>query len=481
MRILEIILLLSAVILPILSSSKKVNMGSKFWTLGPIAIVLLHFFIEGGRWQMSPIYLLILILIYHLWKGQNFFKGSWFRKIGGGLLALLLVTLGYLFSTLLPVFDLTTPNGNYKVGARDFHLISEADEGITDDPSDKRELMIKVWYPADLAGEKKEVYLNKAERAGFAAKYGLPAWIFNYQDLIETNTYVEPKVHDGIFPLLIFSHGYYSHATAYYGLLEEIASHGFIVANINHTYESTGSLLPSGQQVLYDQNYDREQNNEAMAEMIWKSMQAYKKASTFNEKARAIEGTLQDYVAADITKRWSEDISTTLDHLFAWPVIARHVDEDMVGVFGHSQGGSAAGQALMDDVRIQAGINIDGVQWGAMLDTFLTRPFLSLSSDWPKEHADFNEVAYRNGSTSDLYFARIRGSGHSNFMDIPKMINLRAINEAGSIKHDEAIRITSKLVTAFFNQYLLNEDPSLESLATDFQELEIKKYVKTGR
>ena len=63
-------------------------------------------------------------------------------------------------------------------------------------------------------------------------------------------------------------------------------------------------------------------------------------------------------------------------------------------------------------------------------------------------------IAYQNGSLADFYTAKIKKSGHSNFMDIPFMINLPTLNEAGTIEPKEAIKTTAKLVTSFFDQYL---------------------------
>ena len=109
------------------------------------------------------------------------------------------------------------------------------DEIITSDPMDKRELTIKAWYPADVTTEKREKYLPSAEREGFAIKYGLPKKTFGYLDLTATNTYENPPVAEGKYPVLIFSHGYYSKASGYYAIIEDIVSQGYIVINLNHT------------------------------------------------------------------------------------------------------------------------------------------------------------------------------------------------------------------------------------------------------
>lgn len=78
---------------------------------------------------------------------------------------------------------------------------------------------------------------------------------------------------------------------------------------------------------------------------------------------------------------------------------------------------------LIDD-RIIAGFNVDGMQWGKMIDTMMTKPFALISSEWDELHPNLNIHAYHNGSSSDFYTAKILNTRHSNFMDIPLMVNL---------------------------------------------------------
>ena len=135
---------------------------------------------------------------------------------------------------------LSNTTGKFKVGSQYLHLKTDREEIITDSKEDKRELILKVWYPAKINTEKRESYLNAGDRIGFAKKYGLPTSIFNYLDFIETNTYEKPKIVKGKFPVLIFSHGSFSKASGYYSILEEIASHGYSPPSCR---ESSGMAL----------------------------------------------------------------------------------------------------------------------------------------------------------------------------------------------------------------------------------------------
>ncbi|MDA3942911.1 MAG: hypothetical protein PF694_05160 [Bacteroidetes bacterium] len=481
MRIFEIILLIISTIFPFYISTKGYQLNKKLPLVIIGGVLILHFIFEGYRWQMIPAYLIVIILIWCLYREKPFFKGAWIRKTISGIAFVILLLLGWGLPYIFPVFNLPAPTGEYSVGSQYIHLKTDQDEIITSNAGDKRELMIKIWYPATLNNEKTEAYLNEGDRVGFAVKYGLPGSTFNYLDKIKTHTYDSPSVAKGKFPVLIFSHGFYSKASGYYALIEEIVSHGYIVLNINHTYESTGSLFPDGEIKLFNSEYDRKHNNQMMAEMVWNAMQNYNKATTPEEQYTAVHDLILNYYGAQITERWSKDISMVIDELKKWnssTFLTHHLDTTRIGVFGHSQGGAAAAQALLDDNRIKAGINLDGMQWGGIIDTVMTKPFALISSVWDSSHPNLNTIAYHNGSYSAFYNAKILNTGHSNFMDIPFMVRLKLINESGDINPLKANEITTKLVIDFFDKYLMDRPYNLLDLHDKYSELEIELIEK---
>jgi len=477
MRVFEILLLTACSILPFLIALKGVRSKRKSVLIVIAIVLVLHFTVEGYRWQMIPVYIITLILAWCFYKDFTFFKGKWLRKIVSGFGLIFTLLLGWTLPIILPVFDLPTLTGKFKVGSQYLHLETNEDEMITTDVNDKRALMIKVWYPAQLNDEETEAYLNDGDRIGFATKYGLPKSTFNYLDAVKTHTFLSPEVKTGKFPVLVFSHGHYSKASGYYALLEEIVSHGYIVLNVNHTYESAGTLFPNGEVKLYHSDYDKTHNNQEMADLVWNTLQDFEKAKNPDEKLTSIEFLIKNYFAAEITKRWSKDISLVIDTLEEWNTssfLANHIDTSKIGVFGHSQGGSAACQAILDDDRIKAAISLDGVQWGTLIDTTLTKPFALVSSDWDSSHPNFNEHIFRDRSTSDFYNAKLLNSGHPNFMDIPLMVNFSLINESGPINPSTGYKVTNAFILQFFDNYLLRKQHNLMDLEHDYKDFEIE-------
>jgi hypothetical protein len=433
---------------------------------------VLHLIFNGYRWQMIPAYLLWSIAIFSALRNSTKVRKPIINvlRITG---LLLLAGISFILPTILPVFELPKTTGKFSVGTTNILLETNKEEIITSDPNDERTMMIKVWYPTNDIEGNEDLYIDKGGRYGFAQKYGLPSSTFNYLDKIETHVWKNATIPDESFPILIFSHGYHSKANGYYSLLSEIASQGYIVFGINHTYESTGTTFLDGETRFFDNEYSTK-----ILENTWHiiepSMNAFQTAQTFEERHPVIKQSLQNYFVKDIIERWADDIQSVSEELQNWNnkgFFKNKLNLHQVGVFGHSRGGAAAGEILLGENNIKAGINLDGVQWGQMVDTCFQKPFLYLSSDWPENHPNYNKHAYINESKSDFYEGIIKNSGHSNFMDIPFMIPINSINEAGTIDPNVAINIASDVVVSFFNKYLKNQNIDINSLNSKHKEL----------
>ena len=60
-------------------------------------------------------------------------------------------------------------------------------------------------------------------------------------------------------------------------------------------------------------------------------------------------------------------------------------------------------------------------------------------------------------------------------MDIPFMVRLSMINQAGEIEPERAIEISSKMVVDFFNKNLNKENIDLLGVANQYPELVFEK------
>ena len=475
MQYFELLLITSTTLYLFFFRLVKTKLNKRYLIFLLLFLLVLHLGFDGYRWQMIPVYLVWLITFLTALSSQRkkTSKALKFFKIAG---LSIIVILALILPTVLPVFKLPEPTGPYHVGTQDILLELDREEIITTDISDKRQLMIKAWYPSKETSGENDPYIDQAGRSGFARKYGLPASSMNYLDKIKTHVYRDLKIAEGQFPVLIFSHGYNSKANGYYAIISEIVSHGYIVFSVNHTFESTGSTFPDGSEVYFDFEYAQK-----IESGTWKTMEpvieAFKSDLSFEQRHPIVKKGLTTYFVRDMVERWADDINDVVRKLEDWNNTGYYqgkMDLANVGVFGHSRGGGAAGEALLINDKIKAGANLDGVQWGKIVDTAFDKPFLFLSADWPEDHEDLNGHAYINKSTSIFYEGLIRQSGHSNFMDIPHMIPLKALSQAGDIDPDLATEMTTKLIISVFDKHLKNKKIDVNALALAYPMLELK-------
>ncbi|MEQ8688946.1 MAG: hypothetical protein RIE86_26840 [Imperialibacter sp.] len=482
MRTFEIILLLVVSILPFVKRPIVRHVRANYVLVFLGVLLALHLIVEGWRWQMFPAYLLTLIVGWRVKVADatESPRVSFVRVVGYlGLIVLLLP--GWALPKLLPVFSLPEPRGPYSVGTELVHVQTERDEIITKDATDKRELMYKIWYPSDVevSSLKGEKYVDEGSRAGFSVKYGLPPSALNYLDRVKTYVYPNIPVADGPFPVLIFSHGYGSKATGYYALLTEMASQGYVIINMNHTYESLGATFPDGRVKYFDYDFQNEisAGSQPVVEPL---IEAFKSDLTYEERHPIVREASKNYFMAGVNDRWAEDMIYTLDLLEKWNAegaLKGKLNLNQIGVFGHSVGGGASGVVATTDSRIKAAANLDGISWGNTIDSTYHIPFLYVSADWPAEHEDVNSHIYLNKSTDYFYESKLLKSGHPNFMDIPFMIPVQSLAGTGDIDPYQGMEIVTKLTTSFFDRHLRHlPGPDPEEIGKQYELLEMTVY-----
>ncbi|UHA74246.1 DPP IV N-terminal domain-containing protein [Paenibacillus sp. 481] len=254
----------------------------------------------------------------------------------------------------LPDITLKEPTGAYQVGTETYYWIDtlRADT-FSEDSADNRELMVQVWYPThDNVSLERQVYSDHPElfAESYADYIGLPAAILTKLAEVQTNSIPgAPIATEGQqYPVLIFSHGFGATMNSYTFLTEQLASEGYIVVSINHTYSAAFTLFPHGR----------------VARMV---------------KPELTNIPYMDQLNVEV---WVKDVQFILDQIeqlsgcSANPVFER-MDMNRIGILGHSFGGATAAQALLQDTRLKAGLNMDGGFFGHPIpDAGIEQPFL---------------------------------------------------------------------------------------------------------
>ncbi|MFW6287983.1 MAG: hypothetical protein ACOC2J_04455, partial [bacterium] len=256
MRILEMLLIFNNLILVGLSL-RKVNLKKftvNIFNCTGFALLVSHYIIEGFRWQMYPVYLatafyLIFFVCQFIIKKttKNTYVSN--KRIGKllesrilNIVIILFLLLSILTTYILPVKFVNKPDGSYAVGT--FSLFVEdrdRPEYYTSDPDDYRKFVIQFWYPADIT-EKNNIALwlpdGNAVTHGLARMVDFPSFTMEHMALIESNSFYNAPVSDkqDEYPVVIISHGWQGFRNIHTDIAELLASNGYIVISINHTF-----------------------------------------------------------------------------------------------------------------------------------------------------------------------------------------------------------------------------------------------------
>ena len=408
------------------------------WTA--VALALLQLVIEGYRWQMIPAYLLVVSGCLRTRKaaGGAAQESRWRTAVRLARAAVEVAAwMVALFLGLgTPVFRDPTPTGHYPVGtARLYFSDDSRQDPLAPYPGTPRELLVVAWYPAHATpGAPTERFWPDAPVSvpRLATLVHLPAFNFaQHLRLVQSHSSPNAPVAraQSRYPVLLFSHGYGSTPWQNTVQMEELASHGFIVFSIGHTYESAAIRFPDGRVAPMNQSRlqavggDRSKLKELIAQSlsVWVADTGY----VFDELVK---------IDAEGASRFSHRLDLT-----------------RAGVFGMSFGGAAAGVFCAQDPRCKAGMNMDGFQHGALAEHPLAVPFLYFAAG---EGAHENDAIYA-GSRGDFYSVQIRHAEHADFSDASLVAPiLKYVGVLGSIRAEKMGRILSAYSLAFFQKYV---------------------------
>ena len=287
---------------------------------------------------------------------------------------------------------LPRPSGQYPIGRVALNWQDKSrPEVITDAPDDYRELLVYIWYPAAKATAAPGPYWPGIERVAGAAAAQLtnmvgPAWPAIAGGTLRSHATDNAKVGaSGQLPILLFSPGGGSSSIAYTAQMEELASHGYVVVGVEHTFDAPVVLFPDGRVI-------------PSAGAYWARLRMN------SADDEAYEKKLSEMFAADLVFAVGklEELSRDRSSMFYG-----RLDTSRLGVFGHSRGGRNVARACQLDARIKACLSEDGsMAWQPFwLDSngrSMNQPFMML------DHLDLDlpdEVYAQIGTTREAYIA----------------------------------------------------------------------------
>jgi hypothetical protein len=345
---------------------------------------------------------------------------------------------------------IVAPSGNYFIGQTSYAWVDEAREEVhTSDEGDPRELLVEVWYPAEPESD-----------AQLAPYFNEPL-----ADLYAQIVDVEPELIRGIrsnavidaplasdqpaYPVIIFDPGFNAAPRQYQIIIEDLASHGYIVFAISRPYLTTLTVFPDGRQI--------EPLNADQMSTLWAP---------------------RDVNEAEFTDVWVPDSQFVLNQITQLsesdPVFAGHLDLDRLGMVGHSQGARTVSEVCMIESACDAVVNLDGVHSG-MVEVAMDKPFMFISADYGVDQfvAPFEQGM--EALSQDYYVLMIPDTQHMSFEDaafwLPFAFPETEMPDEILVAQQVIIDYRT-YITAFFDKHVKGEAvPFLDGPSDDFPEV----------
>ena len=461
MKLFEILLFLSTLGFLIVAATKKrgrLAAGFRYLTL---FLLVMHLFLDGYRWQMLLGYLVLVVALF-LYQFPNLDRGL---KYGGLAFALIMWLASLSLSFLLPVIQFPRPTGEYTVGLQALFLEdSTRPETISNIEGDKRKLTIKIWYPSNQKVRHPEKYYDEGHSDAFAQSKGMPEFIFSHFSRTKTNHEKNLQViNSGSLPVIVLSHGLMLNTELYNSIIDEIVSHGYIVVGIDHTYETPLSIH-GDKKILWSQDHLNGMNSNLDWDRFLQLIDEFKKEDKPQRKLSIMKEMVRALPYSESLDRWSADIAFVIDKLEEFndsekSFLFRKINLDQIGILGHSRGGAAAVQHASEDKRVKAAVNMDGDQWGRLIDTTLVTPIMAMYADRNYEdHFMPNFFIYDQVAQGDYYEVIVSSTGHANFSDLSYWSKIHQLTDTGEIDPVRMSEVTNHLILNFFNKYLRQQD-----------------------
>jgi predicted dienelactone hydrolase len=371
---------------------------------------------------------------------------------------------------------LPLPSGPFGIGRTDREWIdSSRPDAYSSNPDAHRHLMVYLWYPAPPKyKEKTGPYLPGARQMDANAEvqqmvgdaFG-SSWRLIVSGAIVSHAVENAPVakSPSRFPVVLFSHGLGSMGFAYTSLIEDLVSHGYVVASIEHTYTAMAVVFPNGQVVPFHQEPEP---LGLTPEQRFKRMEV-------------IAGIQIREGAGDLMFVLNKLSEMNGQKVQQFPLGGR-LDIERVAAMGHSSGGAFATLACQMDQRFKACISLDGalppVAAFPEYGKGFTQPVLLLEIDHTGQRRGFDaaqEVEYMKKKEAQLnacpigsYDIVLKSPGliHGSFSDVPLLFA-----NGNRAKIEDALynlRSTQAFARSFLDKYLKHAADRLVNDASEY-------------
>jgi dienelactone hydrolase len=266
-----------------------------------------------------------------------------------------------------------------------------------------------------------------------------------------------PENADNTYPLVVFSHGAFGFSGSNYSTFAELASNGYVVASIGHTYQAFYTMDTKGNLTIVNNDFINKAIEISDDSVIKDEEEIYNTTKEWMKLRTEDENFVLNTILAECN-------NDNADKLFSM------INTEKIGLMGHSLGGATSAQIGRDRDDIDAVIVLDGTMLGeevafennavVLNDTPYPIPLLNVyAEDHYTKSKELDGDTYNNFYVTQnavkAYETVFLKSGHLNFTDLPLFSPILAkMLGVGTIDEKYCIETMNEVVLEFFNSYL---------------------------
>lgn len=425
---------------------KDSKLRIKNWiSLAGLGILLGHVLFDVSNWQLYPLYFFVSMHAAATFVGIILRKQNQQPKDNRRVLlriGILAMSISMVLMYIFPVLEIPEPSGVYPVGSFTFELTDPSrleGYGAYPEKGALRRIKVQAWYPAESISEKDRMLWfpdGIAIPRALAQEMHLPFFALDHTMEIYSNAYYNSPMSTAMemYPIIILSHGWKGFRNLHTDIAEMLASHGYVVFGIDHTYGS--------QMTVFKDGFEAGLDHEALPDR--------------DDSPAFIE------YANQLVYTYAGDIKLVLDELDHFnqgtvsEIIRGHLDISNIGLLGHSTGGGAGVAVALEDERVNFLVGMDA--WvepigSEKLKKGLTIPaFFLRSEQWVGGINDSFLVPFVS-SSNQSQIVDIEGATHIDFTMSAMFSNITGlIGLTGDDDREASMRIQHDYILEFFER-----------------------------
>jgi dienelactone hydrolase len=294
--------------------------------------------------------------------------------------------------------EVPDPTGLHPVGRQRLVLVDQQrPESHTAEPNDRREVHLTLWYPARTGTGRPAPYVDNLDvlAPGLQSGGDLGKVAVRGLRYVRDGAMADAAIADAqpSYPLVLLSPGNETNVEFYASLAEELASHGYVVAGVNHPYQVAAVVRRDGTLAVHQQPPRPRSPREALEQL----------AAKIDERTQDLR-----FVLTELRQSAARG-----------SLLAGRLDATRTAVIGHSNGGVAAAEMCRADRRIAACVNIDGLHAGGPFSSRAdaqapAQPFLFLTKE--RQLRDMDEATFQRAGHG-AYKVVVPAANHDEFAD----------------------------------------------------------------